>query len=85
MGDLSQPVVFITTLQPFLLLWVASVCFFLTLAAVAIISKGKHWYELGCLFVLIFAVTTVVGLYGTSWFMGLKIYDVEIIRYTVGY
>lgn len=85
MGDLSKPVVFITTLQPFLLLWVASVCFFVTLAVVAMLSKGKLWYELGCMFALLFLVTTVIGLYGTSWVMGLKIFDLEIIRYNAGY
>ncbi|MFU8806655.1 MAG: hypothetical protein ACNA8W_22795 [Bradymonadaceae bacterium] len=85
MNELSQPVVFITTIQPFLLLWVVSVCFFITLAAVAMLSRGRRWFELGAMFVVIFGLTTVVGLAGTSAFLDITIFDVEVIRYVIGY
>jgi hypothetical protein len=81
--DLSHPVVFITTVQPFLVLWVSGVCFFVTLAAVAILSRGRHWYELACLFLLFFLLTTTVGLWGTSKVMDLKLFDLEIIQYRI--
>ncbi|QDG54598.1 hypothetical protein FIV42_28785 [Persicimonas caeni] len=74
-----EPYTIITTVQPLLMLWVLAISFFTTLAVVAVLSKGRSWYELACFFLLIFVATTVLGLTGAHFVMGVKWFDVQVI------
>ena len=74
-----SPVVFVTTVQPLLVGWVLVISFFLTLSFVAVISKGRRWYELGCIFVLVYLVMSVGSIATTATFLDLQIMDVEVI------
>jgi uncharacterized membrane protein len=74
-----EPYTIITTVQPLLIVWVLAITFFTTLAVVAILSKGRTWYELACFFLLIFFATSVLGLYGAHLVMGVEWFDVQII------
>lgn len=55
-------VVFITTVRPGLLVWVLAISLFISLAATAIISTGRKWFELAVIFSLCFLIN--VGLVG---------------------
>lgn len=66
-------------MQPFLVGWVMSIAFFATLAVVAVISKGRRWYELACLFLLIFLVLSLGGLAGAHWVFDVRMIELEFI------
>lgn len=74
-----EPYTIITTVQPLLVIWVLAISFFVTLAAVAVISKGRSWYELACIFLLAFVVISLVGLFGTHLVLGIRLVDLEVI------
>ncbi len=69
----------ITTFPPLLVAWVAAIAFFVTLALVAIISKGRRWYELGCIFVLVFLAISLTGLLSTQLLFGIHLFHFEMI------
>ena len=76
---MSEPVVFVTTLQPVLVFWLAAITFFVALAVVAVFSAGRRWYELVALFFVaylaLFSITSVVA----TWVTQIKVVDVEVI------
>ncbi len=74
-----EPYTIITTVQPLLIVWVLAISFFTTMAVVAIVSKGRSWYELACFFLLVFVFTTAMGLTGAHFVMGVKWFDVQVI------
>lgn len=78
MGETLNPLTVITTLQPLLLGWLSAIAFFVTLAAVAVLSKGRKWYELVCLFFVIF-----VGLASTSFFVSNLVLDITVVEFEV--
>ncbi len=80
-SSFANPVVFVTHMQPFLIMWVLTVCFFVALAIAAVFSPGRRWYELGCIFLLAFVFSSVVGMVGTNLFVDVKMIDVEVISY----
>lgn len=66
-------------MQPFLVGWVMSIAFFLTLAVVAVVSKGRRWYELACLFLLAFLVFCAIAIVGAQVFFDVKMLEFEVI------
>ncbi len=74
-----EPYTIITTVQPLLIAWVGAIAFFVTLAVIAIISRGRTWYELGCLFLLVFLALSAAGLLGASTVLDVVMIDLEII------
>ena len=80
-SSLSAPIVLITHLQPFLILWVLTVCFFVALVIAAIFSRGRRWYELCCIFLLVFFVAGILGVVVTSYVVDVKMIDFEVISY----
>lgn len=56
-----------------------SIAFFLTLAVVAVISKGRQWYELACLFLLAFLLFCVLGVVGAHMLLDVQMIDFEFI------
>ena len=79
MGDSFSPVAIITTLQPILVLWLMAISFFVTLAVVAIVSKGRKWYELTCIFLLSFLLSFGLGLTLSTWILDISVVQVEMI------
>lgn len=76
MGKYLNPVTVVTTLQPMLLAWLAAIAFFVTLAIVAILSRGRQWYELACLFLILF-----VGFASTNIFVANWVLDVRVVEF----
>lgn len=79
MGESFQPVAVITTLQPVLVAWLLAISFFVTLAVVAVVSKGRRWYELACMFFVVFLLLAGVGLAATNWLLEVTVFEVEVI------
>jgi hypothetical protein len=79
MGESFQPLAVVTTLQPILVAWLAAISFFVTLAAVAILSKGRKWYELACLFFVVFVVLSSSGIAISNWVLEVTVLEVEVI------
>ncbi|MBA2663463.1 MAG: hypothetical protein H0U74_14340 [Bradymonadaceae bacterium] len=80
-NSLANPMVFITHVQPFLVVWVLTISFFVALAAAAVLSRGRRWYEICCIFLLLFVVAGSLGLVGTNSFLDVRVFEVEVISY----
>lgn len=72
--------VVITTIQPFLALWVTAITFFLALAVTAMVSVERKWFELAVIFGLSFLVLFVIVLLVTQWVAGVEIVQFEAVE-----
>ena len=79
MGESFQPLAIVTTMQPVLVVWLSAISFFVTLALVAILSKGRRWYELACMFFVGFVVLSATGLAVSNWVLEVTVFEVEVI------
>lgn len=75
-----EPYTFITTIQPVIVAWVGAISFFVSLAIVAIISRGRHWSELVCLFLLAFGALTVAGLAIVQGIFDIYLIELQILN-----
>ena len=71
------PVAFVTTVQPYLLAWVLAISFFVTMALVALMSKGKTWKQIAWMSVLSYGVVSIVTLLATTYFLDIQVIDLE--------
>ncbi len=55
-----ESVVVITTVYPELLAWVAAISGFVSLAATAVISPNRRWFELLVIYLLFFVANTLL-------------------------
>jgi len=74
-----QPVAIITEVAPRLALWVLGISFFVTLAIVALLSKGRRWYELACMFLVFFVVAAVLGVGICNWGLEIAVVQFEVV------
>lgn len=74
-----EPVTIVTTVQFFLIGWVMSIAFFVSMALVAIVSKGRRWYEILGMFAVGFLLLSLVGVVGTQWIFGVHMIEVDFI------
>ena len=79
MESWMKPVAVVTTVQPYLLLWVIGITFFVTVTLVAIISKGRNWKELAVIFFTAFFVLTITSLISTRYAIDVHVVDFEVI------
>lgn len=75
-----EPYTIITTVQPIIVAWVGAIAFFVSLAIVAIISRGRHWSELICLFLLALLALTSVGLVGVQVVLDIHLLEFEVLQ-----
>ncbi len=73
------PVAFVTTVQPYLLTWVIAISFFLCLAVVALMSKGKDWKQVLLMFGGGYVVTAVIVTLVSSMLLDIAIMQVEVV------
>ncbi len=76
---LTDPVAIVARVQPLLVLWLMAISFFATLSAIAIISKGRSWYELACLFVLGYVLCSVLTVAGAHWLFDVVVLEWEVV------
>ncbi|MGM0555643.1 MAG: hypothetical protein ACQEVA_04605 [Myxococcota bacterium] len=74
-----QPVVFVTTVQPYLLFWVSVISFFVALSVVAAFSRNRRWHELLAIFALSFVLSTTGGVFATQWLTSIDLVQLEVI------
>lgn len=74
-----QPVVFVTTVQPYLLFWVSVISFFVALSVVAAFSRNRKWHELVAIFVLAFLIATTGGVITTHFLTNIDLVELEVI------
>lgn len=72
-----EMLVVVTSIQPFLLAWIASICFFICLALTAMISPGRRWFELVVIFGLSFSVTMLLAIGLVQGVFGVHIFRFE--------
>lgn len=82
MDDWFEPVAIITTMQPLLVVWLLAISFFVTLAVVAMLSRGRKWFELACMFLVCFVVLSAVGVGVSYWLLEVAVLQVEVISAT---
>lgn len=73
------PMAFVTTVQPYLFLWVLAISFFLTLTFVALVSKGKTWRAITATFLASYLVLTVVVTLCTTMLLDIQVMQVEVV------
>lgn len=57
----ENPVAFILTIDRHIFFWVMSITFFFSVSVVAVISKGRQWYELLALFFLVYIACVLLS------------------------
>lgn len=75
----TKPVALITTFQPYLVMWLLAISFFLTLTFVAVVSKGRSARELVVFFVFGYLVLIVLSILSTQWFADIQIVAFELV------
>lgn len=79
MESWMKPVAVVTTVQPYLLLWVVGITFFVTVTLVAVISRGRSWKELVVIFFSAFFILTITSLISTRYAIDVHVVDIEVI------
>lgn len=76
------PVAFITTVQPWVAVWVFAISFFITIMLVALLGRDRSARQLVLMTIVGYiATTTVVGL-GIGLLSGLQMVEVEVVSVT---
>lgn len=79
-----ESVVVITTLQPLLLLWLAAISFFISLALTAMVSPNRRWFELTVIFAILYLVNLLLGGLIIQGFFGIEMVQLEAIHKITG-
>jgi len=74
-----KPVAIITEVAPTLAFWLLGISFFVTLAVVAVVSKGRRWYELVCLFLVVFLAAVAAGVGISNWILDITVVQFEVV------
>lgn len=74
-----KPVALVTTVQPYLLLWVLAITFFVCLTLIAVVSKGRTWKQLLGIFALCYVVLAITTVISTRFVVDIQVVDVEVI------
>lgn len=61
MSGVAASMALILAVDDVIFFWVLSITFFFTLSVVAVFSRGKRWYELGALFLLVYVASLVIA------------------------
>ena len=80
MNKWLQPVVFIWTVQPYLLVWLIAISFFVALTVVALLAKGKTWGQLILMLLSGWAVISLGSLLMTQLVFDLQVLSLEMIQ-----
>ncbi len=75
---LTTPVALITEFQPVLVLWILAISFFVALAGVAVVSKGRPWGQIAGLFVVAYIVVSLLGVATATY-----LFDVQVVKFEV--
>ena len=79
---IMYPVAFVTTIQPWIALWVLVTSFFVTMAAVALASRGRTLKQLFWMSLLGYpAIVVAVGV-GAALFTGWSMLQFEVVHVT---
>ena len=76
---LTTPVALITTFQPVLVLWVLAISFFVALAGVAVVSKGRSWSQIFGLFAVAYMVCSLIGMVSAGFIFNVQVVEFEAI------
>jgi hypothetical protein len=74
-----EPVAVIATVQPMLLMWLVAIGFFVTVAVVAWLSRGRSWAQLFNLFIAIFVATSLSCVGAVQWLTSIDVVQIEIV------
>ena len=75
----AKPVAVITTIQPYLMMWVLGITFFVALTLVAVVSRGRSWKQLVGIFLICFVLLSIVSLVSTRFTTIVQVFDIEIV------
>ena len=57
----DHPMVFILTVDRNIFFWVVAITFFFAISVVAVVSKGRKWYELIAMFFLVYLLSLLLA------------------------
>ncbi len=57
----ATPMVFILTVDQHILVWVLAITFFFVLSMIAVLSRGRKWYELASIFLITYAASLLLA------------------------
>lgn len=76
---LTTPIALITTIQPILVIWVVAISFFVAVAGVAVISKGRSWPQIVGLWLLTFVAVSVIGMLSATYIFDVRVVEFEAV------
>jgi hypothetical protein len=76
---LTTPIALVTTFQPVLVIWILAISFFVALAGVAVVSKGRSWGQILALFAVAYFVCSIVGVVSATFIFDIHVVEFEAI------
>lgn len=60
-GRYQSAMAFILTVEKNIFFWVLAITFFFSVAVVAVLSRGRQWYELICMFFVVYLLSLLMA------------------------
>ena len=60
-GHYQSAMAIILTVEKTVFFWVLAITFFFSVAIVAVVSKGRQWSELVCLFIVVYIISILAA------------------------
>lgn len=78
-GRYAPIMALILTVDRNMFFWVLAITFFFTLAVVAVVSKGRRWYELVALFMVVYVGSLLVSAAIFTYAIGVPFARLEMV------
>jgi hypothetical protein len=79
MGQYNSAMAFILTVEIGVFIWALAITFFFSVSVVAVVSKGRHWYELVCLFFLVYMLSIIMAAFVFEHVVGIPFAHLDTI------
>ena len=70
-GRYDSAMAFILTVERGVFLWALAITFFFSISVVAVVSKGRKWYELICLFLVVYLLSILMSAFVFEHVVGI--------------
>lgn len=79
MGHYDSAMAFILTVEKGVFAWSLAITFFFSISVVAVVSKGRKWYELVCLFFVTYLLSIVMAAFVFEHLVGIPFAHLDTI------
>ena len=78
-GRYATVMAFIVTVEKSLFFWALAITFFFSLSVVAVVSKGRRWYEIVALFFVVYMSSIAFAAFVFEYMVGLPFARLETV------